>query len=160
MGPMESFSVRVIMCWVGILFGSVEALNRESLKRASVRPIQRFNASTITRQDQRRGVSANLRLLVRAVSAVAAAHRMSVLAVPVQRLVGPGLEKLRDERRRHITQAVLALRAGEMIAVAAGSEFIGYLIDDERGMGRRREELVSPMEDLPLLRLVENAERD
>ena len=78
----------------------------------------------------------------------------------VQRLLRVRLEKLRDEHRRDIPQAPLALGAREMVAVAAGAQLVCDLVDDERRVRLGREHRVGVVEDLALFRLVQNAERD
>ena len=98
--------------------------------------------------------------LVRAVAPDAAAHRMAVPAMPDQRLPGLGFEKFRDEHRRHIAQAILALRVGKVITVAARAQLIRDLVNDECRVRLRCEHRVSVIEDLALFRLFEDAERN
>ena len=67
----------------------------------------------------RRPVHISVSALARPVAHDPAADRMTVHAVPVQRLFHRRLEEFRDEHRRDIAQAILAFGARKMIAVAA-----------------------------------------
>jgi hypothetical protein len=68
--------------------------------------------------------------------------------------------ELRDEHRREINQAILALGVGEMIAMPVGPELVCDLVNDEGGMGFGPEHRVGVVQDLPLFVLFQDAERD
>jgi hypothetical protein len=68
--------------------------------------------------------------------------------------------ELRDEHRGEIDQAILALRVGEMIAMPIGPKLVRDLVNDEGGVGFRSEHRVGVVQDLALLVLLQNAERD